>query len=63
MENEERIMKLEIKTAFLEDTIEKLSDEIILKAKQIEKIFIQLEDLKCQINSVDVSGIEKPPHY
>ncbi|MBN1499934.1 MAG: SlyX family protein [Spirochaetes bacterium] len=63
MENEERITKLEIKIAFLEDTIEKLSDEIIIKGKLIDKIFMQIEKIKNQINDEAVKEIEKPPHY
>jgi len=61
---------LEMKIAFLEDALEKLSDEFFLQQKQITLLQDQQDNLLRQVRSLnegshsnDMITDEKPPHY
>ena len=64
------VEELEIKVAFLEDTLAKLSDEFYLQQRELENLKAQQTALidKVNNNSNDESGHgevldERPPHY
>jgi len=64
------VEELEIKVAFLEDTLAKLSDEFYLQQRELENLKAQQTALidKVNNNSNDESGRgdvldERPPHY
>ena len=67
--NEDRLVEIETKMAFQENTIKDLSDAVYSQQKQIENINKTLKLLVDQID--DSSAIsprgnlkdEKPPHY
>lgn len=69
MQNEERLVDLEIKIAHTERTIEDLSEELYKQQLHIEKLekALQLLEKKLQSNSTGELEIgpanEKPPHY
>ena len=65
MNQEERIIELETKLAFLENYINELNVVVIEQEKSIKKLAAQTEELKKQINSAKESlpDGEKPPHY
>jgi SlyX protein len=67
--NEDRLVEIETKMAFQENTIKDLSDAIYSQQKQIENIN---KTLKLLVDQVDDSSVisprgnlqdEKPPHY
>ena len=67
--NEDRLVEIETKLAFQENTIKDLSDAIYSQQKQIENIN---KTLKLLVDQVDDSSVisprgnlkdEKPPHY
>ena len=64
------VEELEIKVAFLEDTLAKLSDEFYLQQRELENLKAQQTALidKVNNNSNDESARgeildERPPHY
>ena len=70
MSEQSKIDALEMKIAFLEDTLEKLSDEFyqqqtqvaMLKAQQT-KLFDQIRTVNEANNTEQIISEEKPPHY
>jgi len=64
------VEELEIKVAFLEDAISKLSDEFYLQQRELENLKAQQAALldKLNSNSAEESSAaqmpdERPPHY
>lgn len=63
-EVEERLVNLEIRSAFQERTIEQLSSEIIRQQNQIDELERRNKEILKNFESGVVDGsVEKPPHY
>lgn len=65
MENEERIIALETKLAYLEHYIQELNQVVLDQDRTIKKLLSETEALKKQIEEKKESlpENEKPPHY
>ena len=71
MINESGLLELQVKVAFLEDTLSKLSDEHFQQQKDIEWLKRQNEVLSAKLetaldnsaNGSDAVADERPPHY
>lgn len=65
MDFEKRLIDLETKISFQDQTIEDLHSVIYKQQQQINLMEITLENLKGQITSSenDIRPNEKPPHY
>ncbi|MDV5862448.1 SlyX family protein [Pseudomonas mendocina] len=68
MSLESRIMELESRLAFQDDTIQALSDELVEQGKRIERMQLQLKVLaRRQEDLSGQTGIAEdeapPPHY
>ncbi|ATH83219.1 SlyX family protein [Ectopseudomonas hydrolytica] len=68
MSLEARVMELESRLAFQDDTIQALSDELVEQHKRIERLQLQLsalarrqEELQGQMGIVEDEA--PPPHY
>lgn len=67
--DEDRITELEIKVAFLEDTIKQLDDEVYRQQRQIERLETLCarlaQDMQAMADRVGSSTTEQeiPPHY
>lgn len=63
----EQIIALEVKFAYLEDFVKQLQEQVVLQAKQIERL--QAENVALREKLRDVSDLvgeipnRKPPHY
>lgn len=63
----EQIIALEMKFAYLEDFVKQLQEQVVLQAKQIERL--QAENVMLREKLRDVSDLvgeipnRKPPHY
>jgi len=64
------VQELEIKVAFLEDALSKLSDEFYLQQRELENIKVQQVALIDKLNSNNSEDSaqaqildERPPHY
>lgn len=66
MTDDSRLETLEIKVAWLEETIQQLSDELFRQQRTLEQVVSTNRQLAEQIESLearaDVSA-EPPPHY
>ena len=66
---EERITELESRLAFQDDTIQKLNDVVVKQQQQIDQLFVQMSELKEQIQSLvpvliaNEAQETPPPHY
>ncbi len=66
---DQRITELEIKVAFLEDTIKQLDDEVYRQQRQIERLETLCarlaQDMQAMADRVGPAGTEQeiPPHY
>lgn len=64
-----RVTELEIKVAYLEDTIKQLDDEVYRQQRQIERLEIQCariaHDMQAMADGVGPTTAEQeiPPHY
>jgi uncharacterized coiled-coil protein SlyX len=66
LSEEERFMRLEVKSAYLEKLTEDLNDVVIAQGKLIDDLSARLERLERQQRAgEDDQAIphEKPPHY
>jgi len=66
MNNNDQIIVLESKIAYLENDIDELNLVLISQGKQIDKLMNLLEDLQSKLDQKkDMDDIkdEKPPHY
>lgn len=68
MNDDDRIMNLEIKLAFVEKLVGDLDDVIREMAGQLEHVRGELETLRERVNdegdqTANPSAIELPPHY
>ena len=67
--NEDRIIELEIKTAYQEDLLQELNKIVSRQQQQIERLEATCRLLNQRINSLSIegSGVESvdevPPHY
>ena len=68
--NKDALQELEVKVAFLEDALNKLSDENYIQQKELEKLKANYDLLSDKINSSGGDGgeqviqqDERPPHY
>lgn len=71
--NEERLVKIETKSAFQEKTIQDLNDMLYEQQQEIERLVStcsdlvervkRLSELIPEINASENETIEKPPHY
>ena len=65
-DNEQRIIELESKLAFLEAHCTELSDSMFAQQKQLdtlEKLLHELRELALAGSAGEAPGNEKPPHY
>ncbi len=67
--NEQRLIDIETKLAYQEDTVQQLNDVVFAQQKKIDQLELlcqhlldRLKDLSEQ-QSDNVTFIEKPPHY
>ncbi len=67
--NEQRLIDIETKLAYQEDTVQQLNDVVFAQQKKIDQLELlcqhlldRLKDLSEQ-QSGNVTFIEKPPHY
>jgi len=65
---EARVMELETRLAFQDDTIQALNDELVQQQRQLERLQLQMEALlKRQAEMVGQFGVSEheapPPHY
>jgi SlyX protein len=66
---EERIIDLETRLAFQEDTIEQLNQELIAQQRQLELVLRRLEAAEDRLKSLQSSVVAlpheetPPPHY
>ncbi|MGN0926350.1 SlyX family protein [Ectopseudomonas mendocina] len=68
MSLEARIMELESRLAFQDDTIQALSDELLEQSRRIERLQLQLTSLARRQEELNgLAGIAEdeapPPHY
>lgn len=68
MSLEARIMELESRLAFQDDTIQALSDELLKQSRRIERLQLQLTSLARRQEELNgLAGIAEdeapPPHY
>ncbi|HNX23775.1 MAG TPA: SlyX family protein [Spirochaetota bacterium] len=65
MDQEERIIALESKIAYLENYINELNEVVIEQEKSIKKIALEADEIRKQIASGKeaLPENEKPPHY
>ena len=68
--NNDALQELEVKVAFLEDALDKLSNEQFKQQKEIEQLKISYAQLSEKLNSGGGEGgeqatqqDERPPHY
>ena len=67
--NEDRIIELEIKTAYQEDLLQELNKIVSRQQQQIERLEATCRLLNERINSLSIEGggaesvDEVPPHY
>jgi SlyX protein len=66
--NETRLVEIETKLAYQEDTIQQLNDVVCLQHNQLEKLETLCKHLMDRLKELseertDGSSIEKPPHY
>jgi len=64
------IQELQVKVAFLEDSLSKLSDEFFIQQREFEDLKAKYADLVAKMRGMqnDESGVsealdERPPHY
>ena len=67
--NEQRLIDIETKLAYQEDTVQQLNDVVFAQQKKIDQLellcqhlLVRLKDLSEQ-QSGNFTFIEKPPHY
>lgn len=65
MDFEKRLIDLETKISFQDQTIEDLHDVIYKQQQQINQMELTIENFKGQLTSGgnDIRPNEKPPHY
>lgn len=68
MNNEEKIIELEIRFSHLDSFISELNGVVVSQQKTIDRLEKDILDLKRSINDGEVSGTrtladDKPPHY
>lgn len=68
MTTEERIIQLEIKETYLEETLMTVNELLIKQAKELEILLKRVEFLENQIRQLQDGSLEdipseKPPHY
>ncbi len=67
--NEQRLVEIETKLAYQEDTIQQLNDVVCLQHNQLEKLETVCKHLMDRLKELSddktnsSSSIEKPPHY
>lgn len=65
---EQRIIDLEIKASFTEDTVEQLNQVIVRQQEQIDRLVRELVELRDRAAAAEPGGFrslrdELPPHY
>ncbi len=60
-----RLTDIEMKLAYLEDTVQTLNDVIIRQNSQVEQLSLKFETLKEAVESADTpeGDDQPPPHY
>ena len=67
--NEDRLVDIETKLAFQEDTLQQLNDVVCQQQKQLDQLQVLCEHLLARVKDMQESGNrtsgtdEKPPHY
>lgn len=67
---DERLISIETKIAYQDDTIQQLNEVIIAQQKELEKLQVQLAALEKKVldlaeiaGEASVPKAERPPHY
>ena len=66
---ENRIEKLEIKLSYQDDTVQALSDIVARQDQEIERLKLEMKELKEKFQDINVSAVKPqeeeapPPHY
>ena len=66
---EDRIEHLEIKVSYQDDTIQALNDIVARQDKEIERLKLEMKELKEKFQDIRVSAVKPqeeetpPPHY
>ena len=65
MDNEERIIELETKIAYLENYVDELNQAVLDQERTIKKLLLETAAIKKQIEEKkeNLPENEKPPHY
>lgn len=67
--NEDRLVDIETRLAFQEDTLQQLNDVVYRQQGQIDRLTARAEALRAQLGEIaaklpdEEGGEEKPPHY
>lgn len=67
--DDDRLVEVETKLAYQEDTIQQLNDVVCKQQDQIDDLLLKYELLISRVKELDVDGpgealgAEKPPHY
>lgn len=67
-DTERRLEALEVKTAFMDDLLDRLNDVVSRQQGQIERLHTELRRLQEQLDATPGGGLrslldEKPPHW
>ena len=66
---EDRIEHLEIKVSYQDDTIQALSDIVARQDQEIERLKLEMKELKEKFQDMNISAVKPqeeetpPPHY
>ena len=70
MSDSSRLISLEVKVSFLEDTLQQISDEFLLLQKEMQGLKLLNQQLKSKMQTlqsssevVDSGASDRPPHY
>ncbi len=70
MNEQQRLINIETKLAYQEDTVQQLNDVIFAQQKQIDQLELlcqhligRIKELSEQYPASNIASTEKPPHY
>jgi uncharacterized coiled-coil protein SlyX len=68
MDGNDRLERIEIKLAHLEQAVQQISDEVARQQQQLEQALSRAQRLSSRLEELEgggasAGGYEKPPHY
>ena len=68
MSNEDRLERIEVKLAHLEQAVQQISDEVARQQLQLEQVLARAQRLRHRLDELEgggasAGGFERPPHY